>query len=101
MFDPYKIISISKLYPHKFLPSDYAPSTPPPPPIPVDLWCDVSAMFQGRKDITGTFELKISDRGHQGKTIESEVRCKNSMCTPKIPGPSNACMYICGAVKCT
>ena len=79
---------------------DFAPSTPPPPPIPVDLWCDVSGMFKGRRDITGTFELRISDRGHQGKTIESEVRCKNSQCTPKIPGPSNACMYICGAVKC-
>jgi len=78
---------------------EYAPTTPKPPPVPVNMWCDISGLFKGRKDITGTFNLRVNDR-NTGSVIESEVRCKNSRCTPKIPGPSNACMYICGAVKC-
>ena len=79
---------------------DIAPSTAAPDTIPTNLWCNVSALFNNKKDITGTFELRAKDRGNPGQTIYSEVRCKNSKCTPKMPGPSNACMYICGALSC-
>ena len=78
---------------------EYAPTTPKPPPVPTSMRCDISRLFRGRKDITGTFNLRVNDK-NTGKVIESEVRCKNSICTPKVPGPSNACMYICGALKC-
>jgi len=73
-----------------------APAVPPAPPIPVDLWCDISGLY-GRSDITGTYNLRITSNG---KEYNSEVKCENSNCTPKIPGPSNACMYICGKTKC-
>merc|ERR1711962_299468 len=76
---------------------EIAPTTPAPPPIPVNFWCDLSGLYPGRK-LNGYYTLRI--RGPDGGLIESSVRCKGTKCTPAKAGPSNACMYICGKVKC-
>ena len=75
-----------------------APTTPAPPPIPVSFWCDISGLYPGQNLKEGTYDLRI--RGPDGDMIESVVRCKGTKCTPSKAGPSNACMYICGKVKC-
>jgi len=75
-----------------------APTTPKPPPVPTNFWCDISGMFQPGDPLNGKFTFRT--KGPDGKLIVAEVRCKNDMCTPDKPGPSNACMYICGKVKC-
>jgi len=76
---------------------EIAPTTPAPPPIPVNFWCDLSGLYPGQK-LNGYYTLRI--RGPDGGLIESSVRCKGTKCTPAKAGPSNACMYICGKVKC-
>lgn len=73
-----------------------APAMPKPKPVPINMQCDVSQLF-GTKGITGTYTLNVY--GPKG-LIQSSVICENSMCRPKIAGPSNACMYICGQTKC-
>ena len=75
-----------------------APTTPAPPPIPVSFWCDISGLYPGQNLKNGVYNLRI--RGPDGDMIESVVRCKGTKCTPSKAGPSNACMYICGKVKC-
>ena len=47
--------------------------------------------------ITGTFKLTTKVNG---KKYVADVTCKRSKCSPKIAGPSNACMYICGKIQC-
>ena len=75
---------------------DVAPVAPPPPPIPANLECDISTLF-GTKQITGRYTLRV---GSSNGLIVSKCICKSSVCTPQQPGPSNACMYICGNTKC-
>ena len=77
---------------------DAAPTTPKPPPIPVDFWCDISSILKPGQKLNGNYDLRF--KGPEGGLIESKVRCKGIKCTPATPGPSNACMYICGRVKC-
>ena len=76
-----------------------APTTQRPTEAPVSMWCDISKLYND-STLTGKFGFRVKDRSGSGEMIESSVTCKNSMCTPAIPGPSNACMYICGAVTC-
>ena len=75
-----------------------APTTPKPPPIPVNMWCDMSGVYKPGTKLNGGYTLRL--KGPDGGLIESKVRCKNNKCTPATPGPSNACMFICGRVKC-
>ena len=75
-----------------------APTTPKPPPIPVNFWCDISGMLKPGQKLNGTYNLRR--KGPHGGLIESTVRCKGTKCTPATPGPSNACMYICGRISC-
>merc|ERR1712135_239533 len=75
-----------------------APTTPKPPPIPVNFWCDISSMLKPGQKLNGVYNLRR--KGPHGGLIESKVRCKGTKCTPSTPGPSNACMYICGRVNC-
>ena len=35
-----------------------------------------------------------------GTKYISSVKCTKSKCSPKVAGPSNACMYICGKIEC-
>jgi len=75
-----------------------APTTPKPPPVPVNFWCDISTILKPGQKLNGIYDLRF--KGPEGGLIESVVRCKGTKCTPKTPGPSNACMYICGRVSC-
>jgi len=75
-----------------------APTTPKPPPIPVNMWCDVTGLLRPGTKLNGNYTLRT--KGPDGGKIEANVRCKNNRCTPATPGPSNACMFICGRVKC-
>ena len=75
-----------------------APTTPKPKPVPVNMWCDVSRMLKPGTTLNGSYPLRT--KGPDGGKINAEVRCKNNRCTPATPGPSNACMYICGRLKC-
>ena len=79
--------------------ADVAPATTPAPEIPVNLWCDMSKAF-GNKSTNGYFDFRSGDKSNPGKIINVNVKCRNSMCTPSMPGPSNACMYICGGLTC-
>merc|ERR550519_1760828 len=73
-----------------------APKAPPPAPIPPNQICDISNLY-GRNNITGDFKLSTKVNG---KDYVADVTCKNSKCSPRIAGPSNACMYICGKIQC-
>jgi len=73
-----------------------APVAPPPPPIPPNQICDISSLY-GRSDITGNYTLTTRI---DGKEYVADVKCTNSKCSPRVAGPSNACMYICGKVQC-
>jgi len=78
---------------------DDAEPVPPVPtskPIPADLQCDISGIYEA--GMTGTYKLRTMVNG---KEYLANVICKESICTPENPGPSNACMYICGMLKCT
>ena len=75
-----------------------APTTPKPKPVPVNMWCDVTGMLKPGTKLNGSYTLRT--KGPDGGRIEASVRCKNNKCTPSTPGPSNACMYICGRVRC-
>ena len=90
---------VAKCYPTAGPPDPAPESAPPQPQVPVDFWCDVTALVKSG-DVTGTIDLRAKDRSQPGQVITSTVRCRNSKCTPSVPGPSNACMYICGAMKC-
>jgi len=79
---------------------DFAPATTPRPKIPVNLWCDITSLTGGKSNLNGYFNMRSDDRSHPGEVIEAYIRCKNSKCTPALPGPTNACMYICGATNC-
>ena len=74
-----------------------APSTPKPKDPPAKLKCDLSKWY-GTTDINGIYTLSNYDPN--GKLLVSSVKCENAVCTPKHPGPSNACVYICGMVEC-
>jgi len=73
-----------------------APPVPTPKPVPANMKCDISGLYG--KGINGNYRF---DTTINGKLIVSEVKCEDSICTPLKPGPSNACMYICGKLKCT
>merc|ERR1719436_2113614 len=73
-----------------------APKAPPPAPIPPNQICDISKLY-GKNNITGSFKLTTKVNG---KKYIADVTCKNSKCSPRIAGPSNACMYICGKIQC-
>jgi len=73
-----------------------APVAPPPPPIPASQVCDISKLF-GSSGITGNYNLTVTSNG---KKYYSDVTCNNSKCSPRVAGPSNACMYICGKTQC-
>jgi len=75
--------------------ADSAPPAPTTQAPPVNLQCDVSGMFG--PGITGNYNFRVSDGSN---TYESEVTCDNSICRPRSPGPSNACIYICGRTSC-
>merc|ERR1712042_418054 len=76
--------------------SDPAPPAPTSKPIPADAYCDITGIYG--PGLTATYELRTMVNG---KEYLATVICKESICTPKNPGPSNACMYICGKLKCT
>jgi len=73
-----------------------APQAPPPAPVPASQTCDISSLF-GSSTITGTYTLTVTSGGTK---YVSSVKCTNSICSPKVAGPSNACMYICGKIAC-
>merc|ERR1719512_415684 len=73
-----------------------APQAPPPAPVPASQTCDISNLF-GSSTITGTYTLTVTSGGTK---YVSSVKCTNSICSPKVAGPSNACMYICGKIAC-
>merc|ERR1719154_933 len=73
-----------------------APQAPPPAPIPANQICDISKLYNN-SNITGTYTLTTKVNG---KEYVASVKCTKSKCSPKIAGPSNACMYICGKIEC-
>merc|ERR1719273_1804381 len=73
-----------------------APQAPPPAPIPPNQICDISKLYNN-DNITGTFKLTTKVNG---KKYIANVTCNKSKCSPRIAGPSNACMYICGKIVC-
>ena len=72
-----------------------APKPPPPAPIPPNQFCDITDLYGPGLDGTLGLKTKIN-----GKEYSSVVDCKNSICTPTNPGPSNCCVYICGKTTC-
>jgi len=75
--------------------ADAAPPKPTKAPVPTNLWCNMSKYYGY---INGNFRLRF--RAPDGSMLDSKVRCENGKCTPQRPGPSNACLYICGKLKC-
>jgi len=76
--------------------SEPAPPATTPKPVPANLKCDISGIYG--TGITGDYQFRTTVNG---KEYVSKVSCENSICTPLNPGPSNACMYICGMLQCT
>jgi len=76
--------------------SEPAPPAPTQKPVPANLQCDITGLYG--PGATGNFQLRTNV---SGKEYVSLVKCENSICTPLNPGPSNACMYICGMLQCT
>ena len=74
------------------------PQPVPNPTYPTNLKCDMTSHYKGQK-VTGD-GLVIYYKADDGERIRSIVNCKASICTPHLPGPSNACVYICGKIKC-
>merc|ERR1711997_396233 len=71
--------------------NDATPTSAPTTAAPSNMWCKVSWL---PADLTGNFRLHVwSDSG----LIVSQVKCVNGSCTPATAGPTNACVYICGA----
>merc|ERR1711973_856145 len=69
--------------------------------IPTNLWCDLSKYSNSLSAYFNEQPFTLHARGPNGKQIKTTVKCKsNGQCTPAQPGPSNACMYICGRLKC-
>lgn len=74
----------------------------PPPKVKkvkvaaTNMICDVSKLYGPHVNGLNTLETTAPD----GKIIEARVNCKESKCSPAMPGPSNACVYICGKPKC-
>ena len=68
-----------------------APVAPPPPPVPASQICDVRCAFG--PNLTGSYTIRWG-------SFTSSVKCENGMCSPRVAGPSNACMYMCGRVEC-
>merc|ERR1719266_228289 len=68
-----------------------APVAPPPPPVPASQICDVRCAFG--PNLTGSYTVRWG-------SYTSSVRCENGMCSPRVAGPANACMYMCGRVEC-
>jgi len=73
-----------------------APQAPAPAPVPANQICDISNLY-GNSNITGTYTLTTTINGTK---YISTVKCTKSKCSPKVAGPSNACMYICGKIEC-
>merc|ERR1712223_452285 len=72
-----------------------APVAPPPPPVPASQVCDVSCAFQNINGPPKPYYYTLTWGSNTSK-----VRCDNGKCSPAVAGPANACMYICGKVKC-
>jgi len=72
-----------------------APIPPPPAPIPPNQFCDITKLYG--PGINGKVGLRTKVNG---KEYSASVTCNDSICTPTNPGPSNACIYICGMTKC-
>jgi len=66
-------------------------TTPAPPPA---LTCDVSK-WVGK--ITGRYRFRFR---RDGVLIDARVTCNRGICRPTMPGPTNACMYLCRRTKC-
>ena len=75
--------------------ADEAPPTPTTTAPPVNLQCDVTGLFG--PGITGNYNFRLTSGNQE---FLSEVSCEDSICRPRVPGPSNACMYICGKTTC-
>lgn len=70
---------------------DKAPVAPTPPPVPAKLECDLSQYFG--PDLEGNISINFG-KGYK------DVTCASSKCRPRVAGPSNGCMYLCGQLKC-
>ena len=75
--------------------ADAAPPKPTKAPVPTNLWCDMSKHW-GK--VNGNYRIRTT--APDGSMLDSKVRCENGKCTPQRAGPTNACMYICGKIKC-
>jgi len=75
--------------------ADEAPPAPTTTAPPVNLQCDVTGLFG--PGITGNYNFRLTSGN---KEFLSEVSCEDSICRPRVPGPSNACIYICGKTTC-
>jgi len=78
--------------------SGTTPVTAAPPATtaaPASSTCDISDMF-GPNVNGGVYFFSLTING---VNYESQVNCKNSVCTPAVSGISNACKYMCGSTK--
>merc|ERR1712038_1406533 len=75
--------------------ADPAPPKPTKGPVPTNLWCDMSRHWG---NVNGNYRTRIT--APDGTMLDSKIRCENGKCTPQRAGPTNACMYICGKIKC-
>ena len=75
--------------------ADAAPPKPTKAPVPTNLWCDMSKHWG---NVNGNYRIRTT--APDGTMLDSKVRCENGKCTPQRAGPTNACMYICGKIKC-
>ena len=84
--------------------ADPAPTSAPAPEepeVPVDMECDIGPFLEYFGyygfTLTGRYQLRFP---MDGKLHVSRVTCNANICTPTNPGPTNACVYICGRTTC-